>query len=107
MLPNPLFNRAPLQECWSDAAGCGAWTRNATSAYIKIAAAAAPSTQVRIDNANTYECVLAVAPAPRACLGARLLKRPAAAARSPRPNPRPFPPLWMTGAEKTPSERAP
>ena len=43
-------------ECWSDSAGCGAWTRNTTTAYLKLAASLS-STQVRIDNANTYDDV--------------------------------------------------
>lgn len=43
-------------ECWSDSAGCGPWVLNATVAYIQMAAAVS-STQVRIDQANTYEDV--------------------------------------------------
>ena len=41
-------------ECWSDSAGCGAWVRNATTTYLQLAASLS-STQVRLDNANTYD----------------------------------------------------
>ena len=50
---NPLA----YPECWSDSAGCGAFVRNATAAYIRLAASIDPSSQVRIDNANTYDDV--------------------------------------------------
>lgn len=40
-------------ECWNDAAGCGPWVKQAVSTYIKLAAAAS-TTQVRIDGGNTY-----------------------------------------------------
>ena len=44
-------------ECWSDDAGCGPWVRNATATYLKLSASISPSTQIRIDNANTYNDV--------------------------------------------------
>ena len=44
-------------ECWSDAAGCGAYVRNATAAYIRLAAGIDGTSQVRLDNANTYDDV--------------------------------------------------
>ena len=53
---DPKVGYGGYPECWSDSAGCGAWTRNTTAAYIKIAAAAS-STQIRIDNADTYDDV--------------------------------------------------
>lgn len=43
-------------ECWSDSAGCGASVLNATIAYLRLAASLS-STQVRLDNANSYDDV--------------------------------------------------
>ena len=43
-------------ETWADAKGCGASVKNATARYIQIAASLS-TTQVRIDNANTYQDV--------------------------------------------------
>ena len=43
-------------ETWADAKGCGESVKNATARYIQIAASLS-SSQIRIDNANTYQDV--------------------------------------------------